>query len=141
MQKFKAKKKGFVIYLLIASILPVVILYGNKNSLTAIWFELLLGTLPLLLLLWVYFSTSYWIKDTNLHYRSAFISGKINIFSIQEVELNKTLWVGLKPALATKGMIIKYDTYEEIYLAPIHNETLAHAIIQINPDIKIVNHT
>lgn len=141
MKKIPAKKKGFLIYPIVASMIPAVIFFTHEGSLKHLWFDFVLGSLPFLLLLWVYFSTAYWIQDHHLHYRSAFIRGKISIIRIDEIQLNKTLWVGVKPALATKGIIIKYNTHDEIYIAPIDNEALANELIAINPDIKIVNHS
>ncbi|WP_158961041.1 PH domain-containing protein [Myroides fluvii] len=140
MKKFPAKKKGFLVYPIIASIIPVVVFFTHEGSLKHLWFDFALSSLPFLLLIWIYFSTTYWIQDNHLHYRSAFIRGKISIIRINEIQLNKSLWVGLKPALATKGMIITYNTHDEIYIAPIDNKELANELIEINPDIKTVNH-
>ncbi|MBB1138884.1 PH domain-containing protein [Myroides sp. WP-1] len=137
MKKFSAKRKGFFIYLVLTSIFPIIILFSHEGNLNTIWFDLLLSSIPFCLLLWIYFSTSYWIQDNHLYYRSAFIRGKIDIIRITEIQLGKTLWVGLKPALSTKGMIIKYNTYDEIYLAPVNNETLTDALVKINPDIEL----
>ena len=132
-----AKKGGFIFFPLVSIIIPLVIFFTHEGSLNHMWFNLVLGSLPFFLLTWVYFSTAYWIKDNHLHYRSAFIRGKISIMRINEIQLNKTLWVGLKPALTTKGMIIRYNTYDEIYLAPVDKETLVKELIKINADIKI----
>lgn len=140
MKKFPAKKKGFLLYPIVACIIPLVIFFTHEGSEKHLWFNLILGSLPFFLLIWIYFSTAYWIQDHHLHYQSAFIRGKINIIRINEIQLNKTLWVGLKPALATKGIIITYNTHDEIYLAPINNEELANELIEINSDIKIVHH-
>jgi len=41
--------------------------------------------------------------------------------------------VGLKPATATKGLIIKYDKYNDIYISPDSNESFVEAILKINP--------
>ncbi|MGG5506346.1 MULTISPECIES: PH domain-containing protein [unclassified Myroides] len=138
MKKIPAKKKGFLIYPIVASMIPAIIFFTHEGSLKHHWFDFVLGSLPFLLLLWVYFSTSYWIQDHHLHYRSAFIRGKIDITRINEIQLDKTLWVGLKPALSTRGMVIKYNTYDEIYLAPVNNDTLTDALVKINPDIQLI---
>ena len=50
------------------------------------------------------------------------IKGKIEIKEIREVIKGKTLWVGLKPATARKGLIIKYGKFDEIYMSPQTND-------------------
>ena len=47
------------------------------------------------------------------------------------------MWTGIKPALAKKGLIIKYK-YNEIYIAPQSNAELVADLLYINPEIKIV---
>ena len=137
MKKFPAKKKGFLVYPIVACIIPLVILFTHEGSEKHLWFTLILGSLPFFLLIWIYFSTAYWIQDNHLHYRSAFIRGKINIIRINKIQLNKTLWVGLKPALATKGIIITYNRFDEVYVAPLSNASLTKALLEINPQIEV----
>ena len=46
--------------------------------------------------------------------------------------------VGFKPALATKGLIIKYNKYDDIYISPNSNDTFIEAVLKINSNIKIM---
>ena len=66
-------------------------------------------------LLWLYFGTHYQLTDTELIYRSGPFRGKIQISEVQEIVKGKTLYAGMKPATATKGLIVKYNKYDEIY--------------------------
>lgn len=91
----------------------------------------------ILLLLWIYFDTSYQLTKEHLIYKSGPIRGKINIADIREVEANKTLYVGIKPALARKGLIIKYNQYDEIYISPNTNESFIKKLLELNVGIKI----
>ena len=50
---------------------------------------------------------------------------------------DKTLWVGLKPATARKGLIIKYRKFDEIYISPEINDEFIDHILEINDTIKI----
>jgi hypothetical protein len=72
-----------------------------------------------------------------LIYRSGFVRGKIDILSVKEILKGKTMWSGLKPALATKGLVIKYNKYDEIYVAPESNDEMISDLLKINPEIKI----
>ncbi|GAA3557525.1 PH domain-containing protein [Snuella lapsa] len=89
------------------------------------------------LLFWIHFGTFYKLSKNELTYRSGPISGKIHINRIKEIVKGKTLWVGLKPATSRKGLIIKYDTYNEIYISPKTNELFIKKILEINNNIKI----
>ncbi len=91
----------------------------------------------ILLLLWIYFDTSYVVTKEYLFYKSGPIRGKINIADIREVEANKTLYVGIKPALARKGLIIKYNQYDEIYISPNNNESFIKKLLELNGEIKV----
>ncbi|WP_372753222.1 PH domain-containing protein [Mariniflexile sp.] len=88
-------------------------------------------------LLWLFFDTKYELTETALKYKSGPIQGEIAIASIKEIIKNKTLWVGLKPATAAKGLIVKYNKYDEIYISPRSNDTFIRKIVEINENIKI----
>lgn len=47
------------------------------------------------------------------------------------------MWAGLKPALASNGLIVKYDAYEEIYISPESNEDFVKTLLKLNDTIKI----
>ncbi|AZQ57846.1 hypothetical protein EJ994_03145 [Maribacter sp. MJ134] len=90
------------------------------------------------LLLWLYFGTNYELSKTDgLIYRSGPFNGKINTDRITEIIKGKTLWVGFRPATARKGLIIKYDNYNELYISPKTNETFITKILELNSGIKI----
>lgn len=138
MIKFEANKRGFVIYIIIAALLPLIILFIDKEVILDNYLLLLPAVLPLLLFIWIYLDTRYWIENNQLYYKSAFLRGKIDIHKIEEIIIGKTLWVGTKPALATKGLVIKFNKYNQIYIAPINNNTLVNKLISINQNIRIV---
>ena len=89
------------------------------------------------LLLWIYFGTAYQLTDTELRYKSGPIRGKIPLEEIREIVKGKTLYAGLKPATAGKGLIIKFGKYEEIYITPDSNDSFIAEIRKRNPGIVI----
>ena len=89
------------------------------------------------LLLWIYFGTGYLLTDTELIYYSGPIRGKIRLDQIREIEKGKTMYAGLKPATARKGLIIKFRTYDEIYISPDSNEEFIAHIRKLNPAIRV----
>jgi hypothetical protein len=64
--------------------------------------------------------------------------GKFSVSSIQKIAVNKTLWVGTRPATARNGVIIYYNKYDEIYFSPSDNEAFIKALLEINPEIEVV---
>ncbi len=138
MKIYKAKRKGFINYLLIGFMaLPFIFFYFDKDKFIEEPFLILLLVIPLILILWIYFDTSYKIENDKLIYRSGFLRGKIEIASITEIVKGKTMWSGIKPALATKGLIIKFNQYDEIYIAPENNDDILSDLLKVNPDIGI----
>ena len=138
MKIYKANRKGLINYLLIgAMILPIVVFFLDKNTFTEKPFILLPLLSPLILIFWIYFDTLYKIEKNELIYRSGFLRGKIEIPNIKEILKGKTMWSGIKPALAKNGLIIKFNKYDEIYIAPENNDELISDLIKLNSEIKI----
>lgn len=89
------------------------------------------------LLVWLYFGTNYKLTDTELIYRSGPLRGKIPISEIREIVKGKTLYAGIKPAMASKGLIVRFGKYDEIYISPATNESFIAEILKRNPRIVI----
>ena len=138
MKIYKANRKGLINYLLIGSVLlPIFIFFLDKNTFTEKPFILLPFLSPLVLIFWIYFDTFYKIENNDLIYRSGFLRGKVEIPMIKEILKGKTMWSGIKPALARKGLIIKFNKYDEIYIAPESNAELISDLLKVNSEIKI----
>jgi len=138
MKIYKAKRKGLIHYLLIGFVLlPIVIFLLDKSTFTEKPFILLPLLSPLIILFWIYFDTYYKIENNKLLYRSGFLRGEIEIPNIKEIRKGKTKWSGTKPALATNGLIIKYNAYDEIYIAPENNSEMIVDLLKVNSEIKI----
>lgn len=141
MKTYRAKRRGLINYLFIGLfILPATIFFFNKNVFIERPFALLLLLTPVILIAWTYFGTFYKIAETTLFYRSGFLRGNIDIFTIKEIIRGKTMWTGIKPALAPKGLIVKFNRHDEVYIAPVDNDEIISDLLRINSDIKIVDH-
>ncbi len=139
MKKYKANKRGYYTFLVIGIMaLPVVIFLLDQSVFMENPFVVLLLILPGLPVLWIYFDTYYTIVGHTLHYKSAFIKGGIDINSIKQITKGKTMWSGIKPALARKGLTIVYRANEEIYIAPQSNDELIADLLKINKNIKVI---
>jgi hypothetical protein len=89
------------------------------------------------LLLWIYFGTYYQVTETELIYRSGPLRGKIPLNEIREIVKGKTLYAGIKPATAGKGLIIKFGKYDEIYISPDSNDSFILEIGKRNREIVV----
>lgn len=138
MKNYKAKRKGLIHYVLIGSaLLPIVIFFLDQTTFSDRPLILLPLLSPFILTFWIYFDTSYKIENNTLIYRSGFLKGKIEIQNIKEIIKDKTMWVGLKPALARNGLIIKFNAFDEIYIAPEDNNILTTDLLKLNSKIKV----
>ncbi|WP_262713030.1 PH domain-containing protein [Subsaximicrobium wynnwilliamsii] len=70
-------------------------------------------------------------------YRSGFLRGTAEIPNIKEIVKGKTMWSGMIPALAKNGLIIKFNAYDEIYIAPENNDDMISDLLKVNSQIKI----
>lgn len=139
MKIYKSKKDCLTLILFIAIIiLTAMVFIMGRSCFMSNPFALLLLMLPTLLILWIYFDTYYIIEDRKLKYHSAFLNGEIEIKNIREVIYGKMIWVGIKPALARNGLIIKFNKYDEIYISPINNDEMISDLMEFNPDIEVV---
>jgi hypothetical protein len=139
--KFKSKK-DFLYQLITLGVvgfcLSMVVVEGMDTGLDK-WNFITINTLLLVsgFLLWIYYGTSYELTQTHLKYNCGPIKGNIEIKEIREIIKDKTLWVGLKPATARKGLIIKFGKYDEIYISPEKNDEFINHILELNDAIKI----
>ncbi len=138
MKKYKSNRKGSIRYLLIGAIaLPIIFFVLDTKSIMENPLMLLPLLVPLALISWIYFETFYTIDNNELIYRSAFIRGRIDISTIKEIQKGKTMWSGIKPALARHGLIVKFNAYDVVYISPVSNDELIADLLKVNPDIEI----
>ncbi|MBK1441536.1 PH domain-containing protein [Parapedobacter sp. ISTM3] len=89
------------------------------------------------LMFWLWFDTRYSIDEAFVYFRSGPIRGKIRVTAIREVVIGETMWSGLRPALARRGVVVKYKRYDEIYFSPDSNEAFVSALLEVNPEITV----
>jgi len=126
-------RKGFSM-MAISSFLLFLSLFCLVNE-EYILFAVILAAL--FYLLWTIFDTHYVISDNKLHYKSALLKGSIEISSIVEITRNRTMFAGLKPATASKGIIIRFNKWDDIYMSPANADAFVQALMAANPAIKL----
>lgn len=121
---------GFLIGILIYGIIV-----GDIQK-SEYWHLFIVGAV-ILLLFWLYFGTRYELTSSDFNYYFGPFRGKIALIRIKEVVVGTTVWVGFRPATARNGILIKYDTYEELYISPKTNESFVIALKELKSDIII----
>lgn len=94
--------------------------------------------LPVALMAWTWFGTSYRIDASHLHFVSGPFRGKIALADITQVTCGETMWAGYRPALARKGIVVRYKRWNEIYISPQKQETFVAELVALNPEIVVV---
>lgn len=139
---FKARTdtlfNGVLIFSIAVCVIPMwpLIRSGISGAEALIAFVILAATT--LMMIAFYTHTYYIVDGDELHWRSSILSGRFSVSSIHKVSVNKTLWVGTRPATARNGVIIYYNKYDEIYFSPSDNEAFVAALLEINPEIEVV---
>lgn len=123
---------------ILVCLIVIVLVWTRPPSSPAlnIWVSILL-LVAAALMIWLWIGTSYEVDSEFLSYKAGPLRGKIKIESIKELEVGKTLWAGLKPATAVRGIIVRYNAHDEIYISPLSNENFVKEILKVKPDIKI----
>lgn len=139
--KFQSRKTlflGLIIWITTILLLSYSFIFYFQEGLNKEFYIFLsISLITVSFLLWIWLDTYYEIKDNYLHYKSGPIFGKIEIDSIKKITTNKTMYIGLKPALATKGLIIYYDRFNDIYISPVTPWLFIETLQKTNPNIII----
>jgi hypothetical protein len=94
--------------------------------------------LPMGFVLWLWFQTGYAIEDGKLNYVSGPFRGSIAITSIREVRVASSWKVlGKKPALSTNGLLISYNSYDDIFISPEDKKSFIAELQRYNPAIYL----
>ncbi len=90
---------------------------------------------------WICFGTYYKIENGFLYHRSGPFFGKMKILNIRKIKYHSG-WivpVTYRPATDTKGIIITYNKFDEVYFSPKELETFINELKSINPEIELLN--
>lgn len=102
---------------------------------------LAITALIIALFAWICFGTYYKIENGFLYHRSGPFFGKMKISSIRKIKYHSG-WivpVTYRPATDTKGIIITYNKFDEVYFSPKELETFINELKSINPEIELLN--
>lgn len=136
---YKSKRgDSFILLMVFLMVLFGLIIWMDLQTFINKPFLLLPMLSPLTLMLWICVDTHYKIKNDQLICKSGFFKKKINLGSIKKIQMGKTMWAGFKMATALKGLIIYYNTYDDIYISPKNQKKFIAELLKINPEIFVI---
>lgn len=110
------------------------------NDIEGFWGVGIMSSVTILLswlLLSVLLNTHYSADEDHIWYESGPFKGKVEIQSIREIQVGKSMWTGLRVATAMNGLIIRHGKYDEVYISPDSNSSFIEKIKQVKPDLII----
>jgi hypothetical protein len=141
MNRFLSTKNTFtivVLWILVLFLFVSLVLNFNKGNDPLI--PVIIVSLVIGFVLWVILDTRYVIKSNFLLYRSGPIRGRVDITKIKSIKHHSGLNVPvmLKPALDTKGFIVTYNSYDDLFISPAHGAIFISELKKINPQIEVI---
>lgn len=131
--KYVSKKDlGFGLLILICPLISWFILLLHPNI-----FILLISLLITVFFLWIWFGTYYQLVDEYFIYKSGPLKKKIPINKIFKIKKNVRSFSGMRPALSFEYIQIKYNTYDEVFIAPKDEDKFIADLINKNSKITI----
>ncbi len=141
MNRFLSSKNTFTIVILWSIVLFfIVMLVMNYEKGNFPLIPMIIISLVTAFVLWVLLDTRYVIKNNFLLYRSGPIRGRIDITKIKSIKRFSGLNVPvmLKPALDTKGFIVTYNQFDDLFISPKMSDIFIEEIKKINPQIEVI---
>ena len=141
MNRFLSTKNTFTIVILWSIVLFfIVMLVMNYEKGNFPMIPMIIISLVTAFVLWVLLDTRYVIKNNFLLYRSGPIRGRIDITKIKSIKRFSGLNVPvmLKPALDTKGFIVTYNQFDDLFISPKMSDIFIEEIKKINPQIEVI---
>lgn len=141
MNRFLSTKNTFTIIVLWAvALFFIIMLLLNLTKGNVPMIPMIIISLVTAFVIWVLLDTRYVIKNNFLLYRSGPIRGRVDINKIKSIKHFSGLNVPvmLKPALDTKGFIITYNQYDDLFISPKMSDVFIEEIKKINPQIEVL---
>ena len=141
MKRFLSTKNTFTIAILWSIVIFFIVMLTlnyEKGNIPVL--PIVIISLVTAFILWVLLDTRYVIKNNFLLYRSGPIRGRVDITKIKSLKRFSGLNVPvmLKPALDTKGFIVTYNQFDDLFISPKMSDVFIEEIKKINPQIEVI---
>lgn len=143
---------GVMVFAISACLFPIgSLLYKNPlDSEGLIALSILIATT--LLLASFFTHTYYAVNQEHIKWRSGPLNGTVNIADVKEIVVGTSVYVGMRPATARKGVLVRFSMassktrdgstlpskfLDEIYFSPSDNELFVEAVLMYNPKVEV----
>ena len=126
------KSMGFGI-LLFACLLVCWLIFLLHSHIVILFFALIIT----LFFIWIWFGTSYQVNDEYFMYQSGPFRKKIPINRIVRINRNVRSLYGMRPALTFEYLQIRYNKYDDVFIAPKDEESFIADLTSLNPKITV----
>jgi hypothetical protein len=126
-------------WLIVIGLIIIVFIEKPKAGTTSIYIFNTIMIAIISSLIWILLDTKYIINNDIILFNSGPFKGIININKIKKIEHHSGLIVPVtyKPALNTRGLILYYNSFDEIYISPNEEDNFIEELLKINPEIRI----
>jgi hypothetical protein len=107
----------------------------NWSDSTILFFVLILQKT---LILGTIRTTHYTLEQDTLYCRSLVFKRRIPYPSIRKIEKHTSLYAGLKMSTSFQGIIIHYNTYDELFISPAESDRFIALLKERNPGIVVI---
>ena len=135
--RFKTKVdwfyKSIILFLLAVFIIGEVSIYQNENTFESVIFGLIF-LLIISFLIAAIFTTHFTFESDHLLCKFSLLKKKIPYAIIKKIERQQSfIYAGWKMSTAIKGLIITYNSYDELLISPENEEEF---ILMINSKLR-----
>ena len=125
--------KSIILFLLAVFIVGEVSIYQNENTFEAVMFGLIF-LLIIIFLIAAIFTTHFTFESDHLLCKYSFWKHKIPYATIKKIERQESvLYGGWKMSTAIKGLIITYNSYDELLISPENEDAF---ILMLNSKLR-----
>ncbi len=133
LRKYAAKKDfGFALLFLLCPLISWLLPLIHPNI-----FIVLFALIVTLFFLWIWIGTYYVLDEEYFISYSGPFRKKIPIKKIVKIDRNVQAFSGRRPALAFRYLQVRYNTYDDVFIAPENEDALIADLIRIRPEINI----
>ena len=133
LKKYAAKKDfGFAVLFLLCPLVSWLPPLMHPNI-----FLFLFALLITLFFLWIWFGTYYVLDEDYFIWYSGPLRKKIPLKKIVGITENVRSFSGMRPALTFQYVQMRYNRYDDVFIAPENEEAFIADLVRIRPEIKI----
>ncbi len=130
----------FPVLILFFLSIPIIAFLDEKLGTTERVIVCSISIIVTCIFIWMFLDTKYSIENEMITYNAGPFKGKVAIQSIHKIKFHDGIIVPVmwRIALDTKGIIVHYNKFDDIYFSPKNQKEFMDELIKINPNIQLI---